>query len=71
MSEWIFLISHPSSICFCANSGKPLNVDGKSIRTAFAKVMLSYGNEDQEKNEEGKKGNAQINLNSEPDLTPN
>lgn len=33
--------------------------------------MLSYGNEDQEKNEEGKKGNAQINLNSEPDLTPN
>lgn len=36
--------------------------------------MLSHGSEDQEKKKEKKerkKGNAQINLNSEPDLTSN
>lgn len=57
MSEWIFLISHPST-CFCANPGNALSVDGKSIRTAFAIVMLSHGSEDQEKNEEKKEKKA-------------
>lgn len=57
MSEWIFLISHPS-VCFCANSGNALSVDGKSIRTAFSKVMLSHGSEDQKKKKEKKERKA-------------
>lgn len=54
MPEWIFLISHLSSMCFCANPGSALSLDGKSIRTASAKVTLSHGSEDQENNEEKK-----------------
>lgn len=49
MSESIFLISCPSSMCFCANSGNVLSIDGKSIRISFAKITLFRGNEDEEK----------------------
>lgn len=57
MSEWIFLISHPST-CFCVNRGKALSMDRKSIRTAFVEVILSHGSEDQEKNKEEKERKA-------------
>lgn len=49
MSELVFLFSYPSSMCFCANSGNVLSIDGKSNRRSFAKITLCNGNEDQEK----------------------